>query len=46
MVWWTYLQGSSGDADIVNSLVDTAGEGEGGMNWESGMETYTFPYAQ
>ena len=26
-----------------NSLVDTVGEGEGGMNWESSMETYTLP---
>ena len=24
--------GSNGDADIGNRLVDTAGEGEGGMN--------------
>ena len=26
------LQGRNGDADIENGLVDTAGEGEGGMN--------------
>ena len=26
--WWTYLQGSNGDADIENRLVDTAGEEE------------------
>ena len=32
--WWTYLQGSNGDTDIQNRLVDTVGEGEGGMNWE------------
>ena len=24
--------------------VDTAGEGEGGMNWKSNMETYTLPH--
>ena len=29
--WWTYLQGSKGDADIENKLVETLGEGEGGM---------------
>ena len=33
------MQGSSGDADIGNRLVDTMGEGEDGMNWESIMET-------
>ena len=44
--WWTYLQSSSGDADIENRLVNTVGEGEGGMNWESGMETRTPPYVK
>ena len=24
--WWTYLQGSKGDADIENRLVDTLGK--------------------
>ena len=38
--WWTYLQGSSGDADIENRLVDTVGEGEGRTSWKSSMETY------
>ena len=36
----------SGDADIENRLVDTEGAGEGGMNWESSMETYTLPYVK
>ena len=31
-------------ADKENGLVDTVGEGEGGRNWESIMETYTLPY--
>ena len=44
--WWTHLQGSSRDADIENRLVDTVGEGEGGMNWESSEETYTLPYVK
>ena len=35
--------GSSGDADIENTLVDTVGEGKGGKNWESGTETYALP---
>ena len=40
------FQGSNGDADIGNRLVDTVGEGEGGMNWENSMETYTLPYVK
>ena len=40
--WWTYLQGKNGDAHIENRLLDTVGEGEGGMIWESSIETYTF----
>ena len=39
--WWTYLQGRNRDADTENRLVGTAGEEEGGMNWDSNMETYT-----
>ena len=30
--WWTYLQGSNGDTDIQNRLVDTVEEGR--TNWE------------
>ena len=44
--WWTYLQGRNRDADIENGLVDTAGEGEDGMNWECSIETYTLPYVK
>ena len=33
------MQGSYGDTDIENRLVDTVGEGEGEMNCESSMET-------
>ena len=40
------MQGSSEDADIGNRLVDPTGEGEGGMNGESSMETYTLPYVK
>ena len=29
-------------AGIENVLVDTAGEGEGGMNWESGIDISTY----
>ena len=31
----------SENVDIGNKLVDTVGEEEGGMNWESSIETYT-----
>ena len=34
------------DTDVENRLVDTAGEGEGGMNWESNTDIYTLPYIQ
>ena len=44
--WWIYFQGSSGDADIENRLMDTVGEGEGGTNWESSPETYALPYTK
>ena len=39
--YWTYLQGSNGDADIKNRLVDTGWEEEGGKHWDSSMKTYT-----
>ena len=44
--WLTYLQGNTRDADIENRLVDTVGDGEGGMNWESSTETYTLLYVK
>ena len=37
---------SKGDADIKDRILDTVGEGEGGMIWESSMETYTLPYVK
>ena len=44
--WRTYLQGSNRDADMENRLVDTVAKGEGGTNWESIIERYTWPYAK
>jgi len=44
--WWTYLLGSSGDANTENRLVDTMAEGESGTNWENSMERYTLPYVK
>ena len=46
MVMMTFTQGSRGDADIVNRLVDTVVEEECGMNWESGIEKYMLPYVK
>ena len=42
--WWTFLQGGKGDTDIENRLVDTVGEGDGGMNWETSIEISTHVY--
>ena len=39
------MQGSSQDTDIRKGL-DTVGRGEGGVNGESRMETYTPPYVR
>ena len=41
---WTYPQGSDGDVDIENRLVDTVGGGDGWTNWEASMEKYTLSY--
>ena len=42
-IWyrWTYLQGQNWDGVIEIGLVDTAQEGEGGMNWQSSIDMYT-----
>ena len=36
----------SGDADIETRLVDKVEEEQGGMLWESSIETYTLPYVK
>ena len=33
------MQDRKRDTDIWNSLLDSMGEGEGGMIWENGIET-------
>ena len=40
------MQGTGGDADIENRLVDTEDEGEGCTNGESSIETYILPYVK
>ena len=36
--------GKDRGTDIENRLMNTAGKGEGGTNWESGIDTYTLSY--
>ena len=36
-----YFQGKNRDPDVENGLVDSAREGEDGVNWESSIEMYT-----
>ena len=35
-----------GDTDVKNRLLDSVGEGEGGMIWENSIETCTLPYVK
>ena len=38
------MQGSERDTDVQNSLLDSVGEGEGGMIWKNGTETCIISY--
>ena len=40
--WWTYVQGRNRDMDIEKGLVDTAGEGESGTDWERNIGIYIY----
>ena len=40
------MQGSKRDTDINNRLLDSVGEGEGGVIWENSIETYILSYVQ
>ena len=35
------MLGNKGDSDIKNRLLDSVGEGKGGMIWENGIDTHT-----
>ena len=37
------MQDSKRDTDIKKRLLDSIGEGEGGMIWKNGIETYILP---
>ena len=34
------------ETDVLNSLLDSVGEGEGGMIWENGIETCIISYVK
>ena len=40
---WPYMRDSKRDTGVKNSLLDSVGEGEGGMIWENGIETCIKP---
>ena len=40
------MQDSKGDTEIKNRLLDSVGEGEGGMIWENSTETCILPYVK
>ena len=40
------MQDSKRDTDVQKSLLDSVGEGEGGMIWENGIETYILSYVK
>ena len=38
------MQDSERDTDVYNGLLDSEGEGEGGVIWENGIETCIISY--
>ena len=40
------MQDSKRDTDVENRLLDSVGEGEGGMIWENGIETCVLSYVK
>ena len=40
------MRDSQRDTDVQNSLLDSVGEGEGGMIWENGIETCKISYVK
>ena len=40
------MQDSKRDTYVLNSLLDSVGEGEGGMIWENGIETCKLSYVK
>ena len=42
----TYMWDSKRDTDVLNSLLDSVGEGEGGMIWENSIEMFILSYVK
>ena len=40
------MRDSKGDTDVKDSLLDSVGEGEGGMIWENSIETCILSYVK
>ena len=40
------MRDSKRDTDVLNSLLDSVGEGEGGMMWENGIEICKILYVK
>ena len=40
------MQNSQRDTDVKNRLLDSVGEGKGGMIWENSTETCILPYVK
>ena len=40
------MRDSKRDTDVKNRLMDSVGEGEGGMMWETSIETCILPYVK
>ena len=40
------MRDSKRDTEVQNSLLDSMGEGEGGMIWENGIETCKLSYVK
>ena len=40
------MRDSKRDTDVKNRLLDSVGEGEGGMIWENGIETCILSYVK
>ena len=40
------MQDSKRDTDVKNRLLDSVGEGEGGMIWENGIQTCIISYVK
>ena len=40
------MRDSKKDTDVKNSLLDSVGEGEGGMIWENGIKTCIISYVK